>query len=73
MRKKKGYTMANEIYRRMAGSWLTPEEMTMLVAAEKFPPAYDNDCPKMTSEQLAQFKPGLWKATGFRGNRAHFY
>ena len=49
--------MTNEIYRRAAGSGLTPEEMAMLEAAEKFPPAYDDDCPKMTPEQLAQFKP----------------
>jgi hypothetical protein len=49
--------MMKEIYRRPAGSGLTPEEMAMLEEAEKFPPAYDNDCPKMTPEQLEQFKP----------------
>jgi hypothetical protein len=31
--------------------------MAMLEEAEKFPPVYDNDCPKMTPEQLTQFKP----------------
>jgi hypothetical protein len=31
--------------------------MAMLEEAEKFPPVYDADCPKMTPEQLAQFKP----------------
>jgi hypothetical protein len=31
--------------------------MAMLEEAEKFPPAYDNDCPKMMPEQLEQFKP----------------
>jgi hypothetical protein len=49
--------MANEIYRRPAGSGLTPEEMAMLEEAEKFPQVYDNDCPKLTPEQRAQFKP----------------
>jgi hypothetical protein len=49
--------MAKEIYRRPAGSGLTPEEMAMLEEAEQFPPAYDNDCPKMMPEQLEQFKP----------------
>jgi hypothetical protein len=31
--------------------------MAMLEEAEKFPQVYDDDCPKMTAEQLAQFKP----------------
>jgi hypothetical protein len=30
MRKKRGYTMAIETYRRPAGTGLTPEEMAML-------------------------------------------
>jgi penicillin V acylase-like amidase (Ntn superfamily) len=29
----------------------------MLKEAEKYPPEYDEDSPKLTSEQLAQFKP----------------
>jgi hypothetical protein len=49
--------MAKEIFRRPAGTGLTPEEMAMLEEAEKFPQAYDSDCPKMTPEQLEQFKP----------------
>jgi NTP pyrophosphatase (non-canonical NTP hydrolase) len=31
--------------------------MAMLEEAEKFPQIYDNDCPKLTPEQLSQFKP----------------
>jgi hypothetical protein len=29
----------------------------MLEEAEKYPPEYDEDSPKLTLEQLAQFKP----------------
>jgi penicillin V acylase-like amidase (Ntn superfamily) len=29
----------------------------MLEEAEKYPPEYDEDSPKLTTEQLAQFKP----------------
>jgi hypothetical protein len=29
----------------------------MLEVAEKYPPEYDEDSPKLTVEQLAQFKP----------------
>ena len=39
------------------GTGLTLEEMAMLDAAEKRPIVYDEDCPKLTPEQLAQFKP----------------
>ena len=49
--------MASEIYRRLAGTGLTPEELTMLDEAEKYPPEYDEDSPKLTPEQLAQFRP----------------
>ena len=49
--------MANEIYRRPIGTGLTPEELRMLEEAEKYPPEYDEDSPKLTSEQLAQFRP----------------
>jgi hypothetical protein len=31
--------------------------MKMLEEAEKLPQVYDGDCPKLTSEQLAQFRP----------------
>jgi hypothetical protein len=57
MWKKRGYTMTKKIYRRPAGSGLTPKETAMLEEAGKFPLVYDNDCPKMTPEQLEQFKP----------------
>ena len=49
--------MAIEIYKRPAGTGLTPEEQAMLEKAEKYPIAYDEDSPKLTPEQLAQFKP----------------
>ena len=49
--------MANEIYRRPAGTGLTPQEMAMLEEAEKYPPEYDEDSPKLTPEQLDQFMP----------------
>ena len=49
--------MAKEIYRRPAGIGLTPEELAMLGEAEKYPLGYDEDSPKLTPEQLAQFKP----------------
>ena len=49
--------MASEIYRRPAGTGLTPEELAMLEEAEKHPLEYDEDSPKLTTEQLAQFRP----------------
>ena len=49
--------MASEIYRRPAGTGLTPEEMAMLEEAEKHPIKYDEDSPKLTPEELAEFKP----------------
>ena len=49
--------MASEIYRRPAGTGLTPEELAMLEKAEKYPLEYDEDSPKLTAEQLAEFTP----------------
>ena len=49
--------MANEIYRRPAGTGLTPEEQVMLEEAEKHPIKYDEDSPKLTPEELAEFRP----------------
>ena len=49
--------MAKKIYKRPAGTGLTPEELAMLEEAEKHPLEYDEDSPKLTSEQLAQFIP----------------
>jgi len=49
--------MANEIYRRPIGTGLTPEETAMLEEAEKHPITYDEDSPKLTPEELAEFKP----------------
>ena len=49
--------MASEIYKRPAGTGLTQEELTMLEKAEKYPPEYDEDSPKLAPEQLAEFRP----------------
>jgi hypothetical protein len=49
--------MAMGTYSRPAGTGLTPEEMEMLEEAEKRPQVYDDDCPKLTREQLSQFRP----------------
>jgi len=49
--------MASEIYRRPAGTGLTQEELAMLEKAEKFPLEYDEDSPKLTVEQLTEFRP----------------
>ena len=49
--------MANVIYRRPAGTGLTPEELAMLEEAEKYPVVYDEDSPKLNPAQLAQFRP----------------
>ena len=49
--------MAKEIYRRPIGTGLTPEELTMLEEAEKHTVSYDEDSPKLTLEELAEFKP----------------
>ncbi len=35
---------------------LTSEELAQLEAAEKMPIVYDDDCPELTEEQLAEFK-----------------
>jgi hypothetical protein len=48
--------MAIETYARVS-SGLTPEELAMLEEAELLPQVYDEDCPKLTPEQLAQFRP----------------
>ena len=49
--------MASEIYSRPAGTGLTPEEWAMLEEAEKHPIKYDEDSPKLTPEELAEFRP----------------
>ena len=40
-----------------AGTGLTPEELAMLEEAEKHPIKYDEDSPKLTPEELAEFRP----------------
>jgi len=49
--------MAREIYKRPAGTGLTPYEQAMLEEAEKHPIKYDEDSPKLTPEELAEFMP----------------
>jgi hypothetical protein len=49
--------MERETFKRPAGTGLTPEEMAMLEEAEKHPIKYDEDSPKLTPEELAEFKP----------------
>ena len=49
--------MAIVTYSREAGTGLTPEELTMLEEAEKLPQVYDEDCPKLSPDQLAEFRP----------------
>ena len=52
-----GFIMTIVTYSREAGTGLTPEERAMLEEAEKLPQIYDKDCPKLTPEQLAEFRP----------------
>jgi hypothetical protein len=40
-----------------AGSGLTPEQLAEIREAEKHPIVFDKDCPELTDEQLAEFKP----------------
>jgi hypothetical protein len=40
-----------------AGSGLTPEQRAEIREAEKHPIVFDEDCPELTDEQLAEFKP----------------
>ena len=49
--------MAIVTYSREAGTGLTPEEQAMLEEAEQLPQVYDEDCPKLTLKQLAEFQP----------------
>ena len=49
--------MVREIFKRPAGTGLTPEEIAMLEEAEKHPIKYDEDSPKLTPEELTEFKP----------------
>jgi hypothetical protein len=57
--KNGGKPMARHIHK--TGSELTFEEQTAiqrrLEEAAKFPAVYDEDCPELTDEQLAEFRP----------------
>ena len=61
--------MVREIYKRLAGTGLTPEEQTMLEEAEKHPIKYDEDSPKLTPEELAEFKPVHFATMEERANK----
>ncbi|GHT89084.1 hypothetical protein FACS1894137_17860 [Spirochaetia bacterium] len=39
------------------GDELTPEQRARIRAAAKWPPVYDPECPPLTDEQLAEFRP----------------
>jgi len=60
--------MAREIFKRPAGTGLTPEELAMLEEAEKHPIKYDEDSPKLTSEELAEFMPVHYASYGRTGS-----
>ena len=49
--------MAIVTFSREAGIGLTPDEQAMLEEAENLPQIYDEDCPKLTADQLAEFRP----------------
>jgi hypothetical protein len=56
-----GYIMALVRHTHTAGSELSPELIAELIAeldeAAKRPIVYDEDCPQLTDEQLAEFRP----------------
>ena len=43
-------------YNRKQGTPLTPEQIAEIEEAARHPIVFDEDCPEMTEEQLAQFK-----------------
>ena len=43
-------------YERKQGTPLTPEQIAEIEEAAKYPIVFDDDCPEMTPDQLAQFK-----------------
>jgi len=47
--------MATKTYNPKPGRKLTDEEEKMLEAIEQHPIVYDEDCPELTDEQLAEF------------------
>ena len=42
--------------KRVRGAKPTPEQIAMIEAAKKLPIVYDEDCPKLTEEELRQFE-----------------
>ena len=63
--------MAVERYSRKAGTGLTPQELAMLEEAEKRPQVYDDDCPKLTPQQLAEFRPVHFDSMEERARAMH--
>jgi hypothetical protein len=55
--KNGGYTMALVRHTHTTGSGLSPEQIARLDEAAKRPITYDEDCPELTDEQLAEFRP----------------
>ncbi|MDR0524480.1 MAG: hypothetical protein LBG90_01235 [Spirochaetaceae bacterium] len=48
--------MAIVTYTRKAGTALTPEELAQIEEAAQVPYRYDEDCPLLAPEQLAEFR-----------------
>jgi hypothetical protein len=63
--------MAIERYSRKAGTGLTPQELALLEEAEKRPQVYDDDCPKLTPQQLAEFHPVHFDSMEERAQAMH--
>ena len=55
------------------GAKLTPEQIEEIREAVKHPYIYDPDCPLLTEEQLAQFRPvsGTWEERAIRMEEAY--
>jgi hypothetical protein len=49
--------MALVRHTRVAGSGLRPEQIARINEAAKYPITFDEDCPELTDEQLAEFVP----------------
>ena len=51
-----------------AGQKPSPEQIARIREAAKYPIVFDEDCPELTEEQLAQFKPvnGTWEERAIR-------
>ena len=53
--RKSNYYMTTLIWKPKAGEGLTSDEQKMLEELDSRPIIYDEDCPELTDEELAQF------------------